>query len=111
MFVGHGVGFCGSAFSDADHDWCDGSIGNPIEMPKNSGLRLRLCSAEMSIERESTRQQPCLELTVLVADLLLKALAQGQHCWLIGVLRQNDEVFGVGVWLEVLIYLPGQWLS
>lgn len=83
-------------------------------MPNNSGLRLRLCSAEMSIERierESTRQQPCLELTVLVADLLLKALAQGQHCWLIGVLRQNDEVFGVGVRLEVLIYLPGQWLS
>ena len=52
-----------------------------------------------------------MDPTVLLAELLLKALKQGQHGWLIGVLRQNHQVFGVGVRLEVLMHLPGQLLS
>ena len=52
-----------------------------------------------------------MDPTVLLAELLLKALKQGQHGRLIGVLRQHHQVFGVGVRLEALIHLPGQWLS
>ena len=52
-----------------------------------------------------------LERIVLLADLLLKALKQGQYGRFIGVLCQNHKVFGVGIRLEVLIYLPRQRLS
>ena len=52
-----------------------------------------------------------LERIVLLADLLLKALKQGQYGRFIGMLRQNHKVFGVGIRLEVLIYLPRQRLS
>ena len=48
---------------------------------------------------------------VLLADLLMKALKQGQYGRFIGMLRQNHKVFGVGVRLEVVIHQPGQWLS
>ena len=75
---------------------------------------LRSCPySVMNVQQQdrSLAWNSTLERIVLLADLLLKALKQGQYGRFIGMLCQNHQMFGVGVRLEVVINLPGQWLS
>ena len=64
------------------------------------------------MSRPVANGQVCDRNSVLsVANLLLQALNQSQDGWFVGVLSQNDQVFGVGVGLEVFIHLVGDRLS